>query len=99
MRRSESLDRRSSLSDPTAPSRTATSAMTSPTAPGTRRSSLRWEVSRMARGDPPMALEQLLPYFRGARFALVAVKMRHPDDMGLGADVDNYVGMLQRFEA
>jgi hypothetical protein len=46
-----------------------------------------------------MPLEQLLPYFRGARFALVAIKLRHPDDVSLGADLDNYVGMLQRFEA
>ena len=53
----------------------------------------------MARGDPPMPLEQLLPYFRGARFALTAVKLRHPDDASLAADVDDYVAMLQRFEA
>ena len=46
-----------------------------------------------------MPLEQLLPYFRGARFALTAVKLRHPDDVSLGADVDDYVAMLHRFEA
>jgi hypothetical protein len=52
----------------------------------------------MARGDPPMPLEQLLPYYRGARFALLAIKMRHSDDATLAADVDRYTSMLQRFE-
>jgi hypothetical protein len=53
----------------------------------------------MARGDPPMPLEQLVPYYRGARFALLAIKQRHQEDSGLAADVDNYMAMLQRFEA
>jgi hypothetical protein len=53
----------------------------------------------MARGDPPMPLEQLVPYFRGARFALIAIRQRHPDDPRLATDADNYVAMLQRFEA
>lgn len=52
----------------------------------------------MARGDPPMPLEQLVPYFRGARFALLAIRIRHTDDADLGADVDRYMAMLQRFE-
>jgi len=53
----------------------------------------------MARGDPAMPLEQLLPYYRGARFALLAIRQRHPEDTRLAADVDTYVAMLQRFEA
>jgi len=30
----------------------------------------------MARGDPPFPLEHLVPYFRGGRFAMVAVRGR-----------------------
>lgn len=52
----------------------------------------------MARGDPAMPLEHLVPYYRGARFALLAMRMRHPDDEELRADVERYTGMLQRFE-
>lgn len=52
----------------------------------------------MARGDPAMPLEQLVPYYQGARFALLALKMRHPDDALLTADVDRYTAMVQRFE-
>lgn len=52
----------------------------------------------MARGDPAMPLEQLVPYYRGARFALLAVRMRHPDDDVLAAEVERYSAMLQRFE-
>ena len=53
----------------------------------------------MARGDPAIPLEQLLPYYRGARFALVAMRMRHPDDSVLGEDVERYTAVVQRFEA
>lgn len=53
----------------------------------------------MARGDPAMPLEQLLPYYRGARFALRAMKLRHSDDPAIVADVDRYSAMLQSFEA
>jgi hypothetical protein len=52
----------------------------------------------MARGDPAMPFEQLLPYYRGARFALVAMKLRHSEDADLVADADQYIGMLQRYE-
>jgi hypothetical protein len=30
----------------------------------------------MARGDPPFPLESLVPYFRGGRFAMIAVRGR-----------------------
>lgn len=52
----------------------------------------------MARGDPAMPLEQLVPYYRGARFALLAMVMRRPDDEELRAEVEQYSAMLQRFE-
>jgi len=45
-----------------------------------------------------MPLEQLVPYYRGARFALLAIRLRHPDDEPVGADVERYSAMLQRFE-
>lgn len=44
-----------------------------------------------------MPLEQLVPYYRGAGFALVAMKFRHPDDKELAADVDRYVEMLDGY--
>lgn len=49
----------------------------------------------MPRGAPAMPLENLAPYYRGARFALVAMKLRHPDDAELHADIDRYLAMLQ----
>lgn len=53
----------------------------------------------MARGDPAMPFEQLLPYYRGARFALLAIRARHPGDSAVADDVERYAAMLQRFEA
>ncbi len=51
----------------------------------------------MARGDPPMPLESLVPYFRGARFANVAMKLRHGDCVNLGPDADRYIEMCDRY--
>ena len=51
----------------------------------------------MPRGAPPMPLEQLVPYFRGARFACVAMKLRHPDDKALQADADRYIEMVDQY--
>lgn len=53
----------------------------------------------MARGDPPMALENLVPYFRGAQFAVTAMSRRHAShDPDLRADADRYVAMAARYQ-
>jgi hypothetical protein len=45
-----------------------------------------------------MPFENLVPYFRGARFALVAMAMRHPDVERFVADATQYAAMLERYE-
>jgi len=49
------------------------------------------------RGAPAIPLEQLAPYFRGARFAVVALRRRHPDAPGLDSDAQRYLDMLDRY--
>lgn len=44
-----------------------------------------------------MPLENLVPYFRGARFALVAMRLRHPADADLEADIERYLAMLDGY--
>ncbi len=44
-----------------------------------------------------MPLDHLVPYYRGARFALVAMRLRHPDDAELLADIERYLAMLERY--
>jgi hypothetical protein len=44
-----------------------------------------------------MPFEELRPYFRGARFALRAMSLRHPDDKELAADIERYTAMLDRY--
>lgn len=52
----------------------------------------------MPRGGQPMALESLVPYFRGARFAALAMKRRHEEhDPDLSADADRYVEMVDGY--
>ena len=51
----------------------------------------------MPRGAPAMPLEQLVPYFRGARFAVVALRRRHPGTPGLDSDAQRYIDMLDRY--
>jgi len=51
----------------------------------------------MPRGAPAMPLEQLVPYFRGARFAVVALRRRHPGTSGLDSDAQRYIDMLDRY--
>ncbi len=51
----------------------------------------------MPRGAPALPLENLAPYLRGARFANVALKLRHPDDAELQEDADRYIEMLDRY--
>ncbi len=52
----------------------------------------------MARGDPPAKLENLVPYYRGARFAIAAIRMRHPRDADLAADIERYTAILQEYD-
>jgi hypothetical protein len=51
----------------------------------------------MPRGAPAFALENLAPYFRGARFACIALRGRHPEDAELAADCDRYIAMVDRY--
>ena len=44
-----------------------------------------------------MPFEQLVPYFRGARFAVVALRRRHPEAPGLDSDAQRYIDMLDRY--
>jgi hypothetical protein len=44
-----------------------------------------------------MPVESLAPYLRGARFANVAMKLRHPDCADLQEDADRYIEMLDRY--
>jgi hypothetical protein len=45
-----------------------------------------------------MPFEQLLPYYRGARFALIAIRRRHPEDAALQEDTAVYIATLERYE-
>ncbi len=51
----------------------------------------------MPRGGPPFPLENLAPYYRGARFALVAMKLRHPEDKAFQEDADRYIEMVDGY--
>ena len=53
----------------------------------------------MARGDPPMPLENLVPYLRGGRFAMVAVKLRRYGVPELDRQVDRYIAQADRYMA
>ena len=46
-----------------------------------------------------MPLETLAPYFRGARFAVVALRRRHSDAPGLDADAERYIGLVDQYSA
>jgi hypothetical protein len=53
----------------------------------------------MARGDPAFPLENLVPYMRGGRFAVIALRHRHRQhDPDLAADADRYIAMTTRYE-
>jgi hypothetical protein len=45
-------------------------------------------------GPNAIPLEQLLPYYRGARFAVIAMSRRHPDTK---EEADRYVAQLDRY--
>ena len=51
----------------------------------------------MPRGNPPYQLDTLVYYFRGARFANVAVKLRHPDVPAVQADCDRYIAQMDHY--
>lgn len=45
-----------------------------------------------------MALENIVPYMRGARFAIVAIRRRHGrHDTDLSADAKRYIEMADRY--
>ena len=53
----------------------------------------------MARGDPAFALENLVPYLRGGRYAVLAIRHRHRlHDSDLAADADRFAAMTVRYE-
>ena len=53
----------------------------------------------MARGDPAFPLENLVPYMRGGRFAVTAMRVRHGDgNLALVDDAKRYAEMTVRFE-
>jgi len=53
----------------------------------------------VARGDPAFPLESLVPYLRGAMFAVTAMSRRHGEhDPDLRADADRYVAMTARYQ-
>lgn len=52
----------------------------------------------MARGDRPLPLEQLEPYMRGAKFAVLALSRRHQEhDPDIAADAARYFEMAERY--
>lgn len=52
----------------------------------------------MARGDRPLPLEQLEPYMRGVKFAVVALRRRHQEhDPDLADDAARYFEMAERY--
>jgi hypothetical protein len=53
----------------------------------------------MARGDPAIPLENLVPYFRGGRYAMVAVKLRRHGVPELDRQVERYIDMADRYIA
>jgi hypothetical protein len=59
------------------------------------------EEGAMARGDPPISLEALVPYYNGAYFATVALKGRlgklGPDGRAALHEVSDYQQMVVGF--
>ena len=53
----------------------------------------------MARGDPAFPLENLVPYFRGGRFAMVAVRARRYGLPALDRQVERYIAMADSYMA
>lgn len=52
----------------------------------------------MARGDRPLPLEQLEPYMRGAKFAVLALSRRHKEhDPDIVDDAARYFEMAERY--
>lgn len=52
----------------------------------------------MPRGAPAFPLEQMLPYYRGAMYSLVGLRLRHSDlPPMVVADIQRRIDMLQRF--
>ncbi len=53
----------------------------------------------MAKGDPAFQLENLVPYMRGAQFAVTAMSRRHSvHDPDLRSDAERYIAMAARYQ-
>src|SRR6266508_3679910 len=81
---------------------TGTRVRTSPIGLATRPFSTRSiQEETMARGDKPMTLEALVPYYNGAYFATVALKGRlaklGPDGRAAMHEVSHYQQMVVEF--
>ena len=53
----------------------------------------------VARGDPPFPLEHLVPYFRGGRFAMVAIRGRRYGVPALDRQIERYIAMADHYSA
>ncbi len=53
----------------------------------------------MARGDPPFPLMNLVPYYRGGRFAMVAVRGRRYGLPALDRQLERYIAMADHYSA
>ena len=53
----------------------------------------------MARGDPAFPLDNLVPYLRGGRFAMVAVRLRGYGVPELDRQVERYAAMADHYIA
>ncbi|MBJ7601328.1 MAG: hypothetical protein DLM67_15725 [Candidatus Nephthysia bennettiae] len=53
----------------------------------------------MARGDRAFPLENLVPYFRGGRFAMIAIRGRRYGVPQLDRQVERYIAMADHYMA
>ena len=51
----------------------------------------------MSHGDPPFKFENLLPYYRGARYGMVPFYMRHRDDADFSHEARQFIRMMDEF--
>ncbi len=51
----------------------------------------------MPRGAAPFKLENIVPYFRGGRFAMISIRMRGYQDPRLARHVDRFIAMADHY--
>ena len=51
----------------------------------------------MSRGDRPMPFEDLLPYYRGARYGMVPFYIRHRDNQEFSAEAREFIRMMDEW--